>query len=230
VFYAFKGNDDRSTPFVEIRGKQADITIKSIINNSLWDKALWSGCGYIHSKDYSEPPIVFLLFKDMEAGKQIFEEWRVLNEKDCLNLRLVFILHVDKNHPTWYKVIVSQDINDIRKENVGRYVLQSQRFVTMKPETSESIDVFKVLYKKFGFCKLSSVRIDDNQHMVLSDPQQRCPFLLTVKNIFFREAWEIGVDDQDSTAILPDDNPMIPEEHKTDAPVIELLRKKMANK
>lgn len=145
-------------------------------------------------------------------------------------MRLAFILHVDNKHPTWYKVIVSQDINDIRKENVGRYVLQSARFVTMKPETSDSVDTFKELYKKFGFCKLSSVRIDDNQHMMLNDPQQRCPFLLTVKNISFREAWEIGVDDQDSSAILADDNPMIPEEHKTDAPVIELLKRKITKK
>lgn len=226
VFYAFKGNDDLSTHFEKNRGKQADITIKSIINNPLWDKALWAGCGYILARDYSEPPIMMLLFKDMEAGKKIFEEWRVLHEKGGLNMRLALILHVDKDHPTWYKVIVSQDINDIRNENVGQYVLQSERFVTMKPKTNENIDLFKVLYRKFGFCKLSSVRIDDNQQMALNDPQQRCPFLLPVKNIVFREAWEIGVNDQDSSAILPGDNPMIPEEYKADAPVIELMRKK----
>ena len=225
-FFAFKGNDDLSTPFEENRGKQAEITIKSLINNPLWNKALWSGCGYQLTRDLSEPPILLLLFRDMDAGKCIFDEWRVLHEKERLNMRLAFILHVDKDNPTWYKVIVSQDINDIRKEKVGQYILQSERFVTMKPKTSESIDVFKALYKIFGFCKLSSVRIDDNQQMVLNDPQQRWPFLLPVKNIVFREAWEIGVDDQDCTAILPDDNPMIPEEHKMDAPVIELLKKK----
>lgn len=227
AFFAFKGNDDLSTPFEENGGKQAEITIKSIINNPLWNKALWSGCGYQLARDYSEPPILMLLFKNMDAGKSIFDEWRVLHEKGNLNMRLAFILQVDKDNPTWYKVIVSQDINDIRKEKVGQYVLQSERVVTMKPKTSESINVFKALYKKFGFCKLSSARIDDNQQMVLNDPQQRCPFLLLVKNIVFREAWEIGVDDQDSSAILPDDNPMIPEEHKTDAPVIELLERKM---
>ncbi len=162
----------------------------------------------------------------MDAGKSIFDEWRALHEKGSLNMRLAFILKVDKNNPTWYKVIVSQDINDIRKEKVGQFILQSERFVTMKPKTRESIDVFKALYKKFGFCKLSSVLIDDNQQMVLNDPQKRCPFLLPVKNIVFREAWEIGVDDQDSSTILPDDNPMIPEEHKSDAPVIELLKRK----
>lgn len=226
VFYAFKGNDDLSTPFAENRGKQAEITIKSIINNPLWNKALWLGCGYQLARDYSEPPILMLLFKDMDAGKSIFDEWRALHEKGSLNMRLAFILKVDKNNPTWYKVIVSQDINDIRKEKVGQYILQSERFVTMKPKTRESIDVFKALYKRFGFCKLSSVLIDDNQQMVLNDPQKRCPFLLPVKNIVFREAWEIGVDDQYSSAILPDDNPMIPEEHKSDAPVIELLKRK----
>lgn len=230
TFYTIKGNDDLSTSFEGNRGMQADISIKSIIDNPLWDKALWSGCGYIQAKSFLEPPILMLLFKDIESGKMIFEEWRAMQEKGSLNMRLAFILHVDINHPTWYKVVVSQDINEIRKENVGRYVLQSARIVTMKPETSESVDVFKVLYKKFGLCKLSSVRIDDNQHMVLNDPQQRCPFLLTVKNISFREAWEIGVDDQDCSAILPDDNPMIPEEHKMDAPVIELLKRKMTKK
>ena len=230
AFYAFKCNDDFSIPFEENRGKQAEITIRSIINNPLWDKALWSGCGYIQLKDYSEPSTLLLLFKDMEAGNKIFDEWRVLHEKDCLNMRLAFIQHVDRDHPTWYKVIVGQDINDIGKGNVGQYVLLSERFHIMKPETSLSIDVFKALYKKFGFCKLSSVRIDDNQQIMLDDPQQRCPFILPVKNISFREAWEIGVDDQDSSAILPNDNPMIPEEHKTDAPIIELLRKRMAKK
>lgn len=226
AFYAFKGDDDLSTPFEKNRGKQADITIKSIINNPLWDKALWSGCGYILARDYSEPPIMMLLFKDMNAGNKIFEEWRLLHEKGCLNMRLSLIQHVDKDYPTWYKVIVGQDINDIRKENVGRYVLQSERFVTMKPRTNENIDVFKVLYRKFGFCKLSSVRIDDNQQMVLGDPQQRCPFLLPVKNIVFREAWEIGVDDQDSSAILVDDKPIVPAEREKDAPVLELLKSK----
>lgn len=229
TFYSFKGNDDLSTPFEKNRGKQADITIKSIINNPLWNKALWSGCGYLLARDYSKPPIMMLLFKDMEAGKMIFEEWRLLHEKGCLNMRLSLIQHVDKDNPTWYKVIVGQDINDIKNENVGRYVLQSERFVTMKPKTNENIDVFKFLYRKFGFCNLSSVRIDDNQQMVLDDPQQRCPFLLPVKNIVFREAWEIGEDDQDSSAILVDDNPIVPTEREKDAPVLELLKSKRKN-
>lgn len=225
-FYVFKGSDDLSTPFEENRGKQAEITIKSIINNPLWDKALWSGCGYIQLKDYSEPSILLLLFKDMEAGNKIFDEWRVLYEKGCLNMRLAFIQHVDRDHPTWYKVIVSQDINNIRKEKVGQFVLQSERIHTMKPDTSSNIDLFKSLYKKFGLCKLSSVQIDDNQQMVLDNPQQRCPFLLPVKNIVFREAWEIGKDDQDSSAILVDDNPFVPAEREKDAPVLELLKSK----
>lgn len=230
AFYAFKGNKDLSTPFVENRGKQAEIIIKSIINNPLWDKALWSGCGYQLARDYSEPPIMMLLFKDMEAGKKIFDEWCAWHEEGNLNMRLAFILHVDKEHPTWYKVVVSQDMNDIRKEMVDKHVLLSERFHTMKSTNSENIELFKALYEKFGFCRLSSVCIDDNQQMVFNDPQQRCPFLLPVKSIIFREAWEIGVGDQDSSAILPNDNPMIPTEHETDAPVIELLKKKMTKK
>ena len=123
-------------------------------------------------------------------------------------------------------MIVSQDTNDIRKEKVGQFVLQSERIHTMKPDTSLNIDLFKSLHKKFGLCKLSSVQIDDNQQMVLDNSQQRCPFLLPVKNIVFREAWEIGKDDQDSSAIFVDDNPFVPAEREKDAPVLELLKSK----
>lgn len=150
-FYIFKGDDNFPSPFEINRGKQADITIESIINNPLWDKALWSGCGYQLARDYSEPPIMMLLFKDMEAGNRIFDEWRVLHENGSLYMKLTFILHLDKKHPTWYRVIVSQDINDIIKNTESRYITQSERFHTMKSETSESIDVFRVLYKKYGF-------------------------------------------------------------------------------
>lgn len=162
----------------------------------------------------------------MVAGKSIFDEWRELHEKGELKLRLAFILHVDKQHPTWYKVVVGQDINEIRSQKVGRFIIQAERTHMMKAVTNENIDLVKALYEKYGFCKLTSAYIDDNQLMVLNDSAQRCPFLLPVKNIVFREAWEIGVDDQDCAAILQGDNPIIPEEHKEDAPVLELLKKR----
>lgn len=225
-YYAFKGEEDPSKPFDENRGEQANISIRSIINHPLWNDALWAGCGYSLAKDYSEPPILILLFKNMVAGKSIFDEWRELHEKGELKLRLAFILHVDKQHPTWYKVVVGQDINEIRSQKVGRFIIQAERTHMMKAVTNENIDLVKALYEKYGFCKLTSAYIDDNQLMVLNDSAQRCPFLLPVKNIVFREAWEIGVDDQDCAAILQGDNPIIPEEHKEDAPVLELLKKR----
>jgi len=228
-YYAFKGEEDPSKPFEENRGEQANISIRSIINNPLWNEALWVGCGYTLAKDYSEPPILILLFKNMVAGKKIFDEWRELLEKGELKLRLAFILHIDEQHPTWYKVVVGQDINEIRSQKVGRYVIQAERAHKMKAVTNDNIDLFKVLYEKYGFCKLTSAFIDDNQQMVLNDPQQRCPFLLPVKNVVFREAWEIGLNDQDSVAVLPEDKPIIPVDHKEDAPVIELLNKKRIN-
>ena len=228
-YYAFKGEEDLSKPFESIRGEQSNISIRSIINNPLWNEALWAGCGYTLAKDYSEPPILILLFKNMVAGKKIFDEWRELLEKGELKLRLAFILHIDEQHPTWYKVVVGQDINEIRSQKVGRYVIQAERAHKMKAVINDNIDLFKVLYEKYGFCKLTSAFIDDNQQMVLNDPQQRCPFLLPVKNVVFREAWEIGLNDQDSVAVLPEDKPIIPVDHKEDAPVIELLNKKRIN-
>ena len=225
-YYAFKGEDDPTLPFEENRGEQAMISISSIINNPLWIEALWSGCGYTLAKDYSEPPILIILFKNMVAGRKLFEEWRELHEKRELKLRLAFVSHIDKQHPTWYKVVVGQDINEIRAQKVGRYVIQAERTQKMTPANYESVTLFKLLYEKFGFCKLTSALIDDNQQMVLDDPVQRCPFLLPVKNVVFREAWEIGPNDQDCAAILHEDDPIIPDDHKEDAPVVELLKKR----
>ena len=44
-----------------------------------------------------------------------------------------------------------------------------------------------------------------------------------------KNAWEVGVDDQDSVAIYEKGMPVIPAEHSKDAPVLELLRRRKSN-
>jgi len=60
----------------------------------------------------------------------------------------------------------------------------------------------------------------------LYDKEKRFDRIIPISNVVFREAWEVGVNDMDSSTILPDDDPIIPDAHLEDAPVLELLKKK----
>lgn len=68
--------------------------------------------------------------------------------------------------------------------------------------------------------------MNDKNEMDLFDKNKRYGKLIPVQNIVFREAWEIGINDQDYVAILPNDDPIIPEEHLYDAPVLKVLQNK----
>ena len=66
--------------------------------------------------------------------------------------------------------------------------------------------------------------MDGNQ--LSSDGSKWYPNVIPIRKITFREAWTVGENDLDSPAIQPDDNPIIPEAHKTDAPILKLLERK----
>ena len=51
-------------------------------------------------------------------------------------------------------------------------------------------------------------------------------FSLPIKDIVFREAWTIAENTLEQVAIQASDNPIIPEAHKNDAPVVKVLEKR----
>lgn len=226
--YAFQGADDLSEPFEVRRGKQATCTIASIIDYPLWDKAKWSGCGFFVDLESMELPILLFCYKDIKAGIQIFEGWAELFKQKQLNIRISIIMHVSKQHPTWYRVQVGQDVFSAREveQLKGRYVMQATRFHTMQAETSENIDRFRDAFEQRHKCGISAVAFSTDLEETLFDKEKRYDRIIPISNVVFREAWEVGVNDMDSSTILPDDDPIIPDEHLKDAPVLELLEKK----
>ena len=228
VEYAFQGADDLSEPFEERKGKQATCTIASIIDYPLWDKARWSGCGFFVDLQSMELPLLLFCYKDITAGIQIFEGWADLFKQRKLNIRISIIMHVSKQHPAWYRVQVGQDIfsmSDIEKLK-GRHIMQATRFHTMQAETSENIDRFRDAFEKRHKCGISAVAFSTDLEKTLFDKGKRYDRIIPISNVVFREAWEVGINDMDSSTILPDDDPIIPDAHIEDAPVLELLKKK----
>lgn len=216
-------NAQNSEKSEERRGKQANQIITDLIDYPLWDKALWSGCGYMMPYDGSEPPIILLMFKHYKHAKGILEKWESDYRAKILNLKLTFIKGVDKEHPMWYKVIIAPDLKKIPLDS-GRYVVATSRFHLMQAKDSRNLDMFERLYSKYHFAGISAVEIDNAQ--MSSDPEKRYPHVIPVTNIEFREAWTIGENDPDSMAILPTDRPVIPNGHENDAPVLKLIEVK----
>lgn len=216
-------NAQNSEKSEERRGKQANQIITDLIDYPLWDKALWSGCGYMMPYDGSEPPIILLMFKHYKHAKGILEKWESDYRAKKLNLKLTFIKGVDTEHPMWYKVIIAPDLKKIPLDS-GRYVVATSRFHLMQAKDSRNLDMFERLYSKYHFAGISAVEIDNA--LMSSDPEKRYPHVIPVTNIEFREAWTIGENDPDSMAILPTDRPVIPNEHENDAPVLKLIEVK----
>ena len=213
-------NAQNSEKSEERRGKQANQIITDLIDYPLWDKALWSGCGYMMPYDGSEPPIILLMFKHYKHAKGILEKWESDYRAKILNLKLTFIKGADKEHPMWYKVIIAPDLKKIPLDS-GRYVVATSRFHLMQAKDSRNLDMFERLYSKYHFAGISAVEIDNAQ--MSSDPEKRYPHVIPVTNIEFREAWTIGENDPDSMAILPTDRPVIPNGYENDAPVLKLI-------
>ncbi len=56
---------------------QQNMTVYTISSNmQLWDGAKWSGVGFIFDKWLRDPPVLALLFRNVQDGKNIVKEWK----------------------------------------------------------------------------------------------------------------------------------------------------------
>lgn len=224
--YPMKGSEKGTAPD-EAKGKQANSIITDLIDIPVWDKAKWQGCAYLTYLDHSMPPIMIFLFRDIQYGKQIFEAWEESFSKKQLGLRISVITGVDKDHPTWYKVQVSPNVEEmVEDESIKqRYVMTITRHRRMEVVSDNNMQMFKREFELFKVAGITAAEIDENNQMS-EDLAKRYPKVIPVQNIVYREAWTIGEHDVDMPAIQSSDNPIIPEEHKIDAPILKVLEKK----
>ena len=209
----------------EAKGVQATSIITNLIDKPVWDKAQWRGCAYKIYPNHEMPPILMFMYKDIEFGKQIFETWEEDYIKGELNISITFLTGVDKDHPTWYKVFVSPDVGNLMLNENQRFVMTTSRFRLMEAKTDENLKMFRDAYKWFKYTGITAVEIDDNYQMS-NEPERRYAKVIPVRNVVFREAWTIGGRDMEMAAIQASDNPIIPQEHMADAPILKVLEKK----
>lgn len=224
--YAIK-SDDTIIVKEEARGHQANSIITNVIDIPLWEKADWRLCAYMLDRQHELPPIMVFLFRDIQYGKQIFEAWEESLKRGELSMRISVVTGIDKDHPTCYKVQVSPDVEEMSKdENLKqRYMMTITRYRRIDVLSDDSMRMFQRDFERLKVAGITAAEIDDNGQMS-QDIEKRYQRVIPIHNIMFREAWTIGENDVDMSAIQGSDNPIIPEEHKEDAPILKVLESK----
>ncbi len=206
--------------------KHSSTGIYSIIDVPLWDKADWNGTVFMTiPDDPSAPPIMGLLYKDKKSAEEIFNGLRTrvgyVDEKSLI--RVSVIKGVQKLHPFHYGVSVGPNIENIQNRTEGFFISVS-RNNRMTPENPNNLNHFLDEYNKKQRFLLAPAYMDN----VTKERYVDYELGIGKFKLHARDAWEIGENDIDCSALSPSDDPIIPQgiEH---APV-EVALKKLRSK
>ena len=199
--------------------KHKDQKVISLINIPLWDKANWKAIAYMQLPQTL--PIMALGFGNAQAAIGIFQglKKRLGGVDTDELLRITIITGVDKAHPSYYRVVISTNLESRAIPNSNYFVLIS-RVQNMEPPDLTNLNNFLDIYRRVGkYVILPAYFVSDK-----SFPEPLWDFGIVKAQLIVRNAWEIGRHDPDVVAIHEGDDPIIPEEVK-DAPVIQALHR-----
>ncbi len=116
----------------------------------LWDEAQWQGVGFIPASENIHPPVLTVIFKNIDAGKKIFSNWKEeIGERDEEDrIRVTILTNLDQNNPFHYRVGIGPNLP--KKQRNGKIVLSMTRMNTMTPDNDSNLKMFKESYDKSG--------------------------------------------------------------------------------
>jgi hypothetical protein len=201
--------------------KHSDIRFESIIRGPSWDRADWKAIGWASVEGSDKfPPWMILGFTNASAAIEVIEQLvRDLGNYDPKNrLRITILRGISRKNPSHYRVVIGSNIDSSSLKKFGNWL---SRVHTMTPDNNANLDRFLKSYESSGSFYLGVGVVD------LVKMQPPTPFRdgwIQKKQLRVRNAWEIGMNDPDIAGVNPDDDVVIPPQHRTDAPVLELLR------
>lgn len=129
-----------------------DLSVRSIIDIRLWNRAGWAGTAYA---DWGppHPPAIALLFTDGDAGRKIFERWRDrfgrIDEHDDIYLAIVRGISVE--NPAHYRVLITSRLRTEEElPDKQRQVMVAARMNTMEAESDVNLAHFLEAYGRIG--------------------------------------------------------------------------------
>ncbi|CAH9052511.1 hypothetical protein PSECIP111951_00635 [Pseudoalteromonas holothuriae] len=206
--------EEGSLDFEKIRHDKLEIT--RLIKPNLWDQAKWNGLGYITSEE--EPPYMMFIFNSTEGGTRVFQDlYEELGQADKLErLRISVIRGISKQYPCDYRIQVGENVTNA---NNAQLITMISRIHEMSPQDNLNWERFEASFKKHKCYKLSFGIMRNDQFFPFPDFQSVNVFK---KEIIVKHAWEVGVQDIESSVIRVDDDPITPE-GTVEPPVEEVI-------
>ena len=202
-----------------------DIYSSGIINVTHWNIAKWDGMMYSGSlQDYSWIKIGFV-FKNEDGAKKVFQDLiDCVGKKDIdENIVLSFIKGINKDRIYDYRVMITGKVKVPKSNGRNIMIKMLTRFHEMKCENEKNISILENIIKNGTNPEIIILPMikDENKRII----KPLLDYEILLKNINIKQAYEIGKEDYEATAILKTDKPVIPKDIK-DAPINELLELK----
>lgn len=210
-------DDNDAGPAIE-DAHQKDIEVDSLISATDWDAAKWKGVAFAIDTFQRGMPILALAFEGADAAKRIFAHWQAELGNDDIEerVRIVVVKGVSRANPHAYRIAVSGNPKRSSPSSKPKFYTMMYRMKTMEPTSSQNLSGFLALFQRCGKFGLTWANCDG----VGAEPNFQS--LIKKRELIIRNAWQIGVGDQDSVAIQEDDDPVIPVD-QTNPPISELL-------
>lgn len=180
------------------------IVSTGIINAPLWNVSAWRGIAYLFIP--SLPPVLSFLFEN-ESGSLIFDDWieKYGNDdiEDSIGIRI--IEGIDRSNPYWYRVAVGCNSLQTASRDTNGMILSLTRLHTLQPSDDQNLRMFKQRLQSTGSFYILPT-------MIGKGPDYGKKIFKHSGCIKIINAYEVSEDDPlVETAILPTDDPLIPE-------------------
>jgi len=127
-----------------------DLSVRSIIDIHLWDRAGWTGTAFA---DWGQPypPTIALLFTDGDAARKIFERWHErfgrIDKHEEIYVAIVRGISPDK--PAHYRMLITSRLRP-EIDVGGQQIIMACRINTMNAESDLNLVRFLDTYAKAG--------------------------------------------------------------------------------
>ena len=190
------------------RLKHTDQRVLTPIDMPLWNRAQWRGTVFEWSPMPGSPLILAIGFEGEEAGNEIFRAWKVRwgnIDKDNM-IRVAIITGLSERKPADYAVAIGPNLRHMAETGKKAFRVVS-RINRMSPTSSMNLDNFVAAYRETGSFFLAPVLLSTSRQIVGVPSLQ---LAIAKQQLDIREAWQIGENDPDISALSEDDDPIIP--------------------
>lgn len=211
-----------NNPFENISHK--NIYSSGMIKINHWDTAKWKGVAYLGDAINKEFIKIGFLFENEEGAKKVFQDLidNATKEDKDGNIVVSFIKGISKTNIYDYRVMITGKVK-IPKDNSENIIVNSAtRFHQMNCNDDKNIRILENIINSGKDYKISILP------MIVHDIKEIQPlwdYEIILKSVNVKQAYEIRKGDLEASAILKDDEPIIPP-HIENVPIKELLNLK----